>query len=91
MVSSNVYINRELSSVKLGELDLTSQNQDPDIDRNSFEPAYLQLANIFKKQIALGLHRPGSKLPSEAEIRRRYKISPMTVRRAVGLLLDQGW
>ena len=61
-----------------------------DIDRDSFEPAYLQLANIFKRQIAAGQYRPGSKLPSEAEIRRKYDVSPMTVRRSIGLLLDQG-
>jgi DNA-binding GntR family transcriptional regulator len=63
---------------------------DLDIDKESYEPAYVQLANLFKKQIAAGFYRPGSKLPTEAEIRKRFDVSPMTVRRAVGLLLDGG-
>jgi GntR family transcriptional regulator len=72
-----------------GELDLSSA-QNPDIDKGSYEPAYAQLAKLFKRQIAAGHYRPGSKLPTEAEICKRYEVSPMTVRRAVGLLLDSG-
>lgn len=63
---------------------------DLSIDRNSYEPAYVQLANIFKRQIASGQYRPGSKLPPESQLCKRYQVSPMTVRRAVGLLLDRG-
>jgi DNA-binding GntR family transcriptional regulator len=60
------------------------------IDRGSYEPAYLQLANILRHQIAAGLYRPGDQLPSEAQLCRRYAISPMTVRRSINLLADQG-
>ncbi|MCA1989748.1 MAG: GntR family transcriptional regulator [Desulfarculus sp.] len=60
------------------------------IDRDSFEPAYLQLVKIFKAQIASGKYRPGAKLPSEAVICKKYGLSPMTVRRAINLLIDQG-
>jgi DNA-binding GntR family transcriptional regulator len=60
------------------------------IDRESYEPAYLQLANILRQQIAGGLYRPGDQLPSEAQLCRRYSISPMTVRRSINLLADQG-
>ncbi|MCA1906463.1 MAG: GntR family transcriptional regulator [Desulfarculus sp.] len=60
------------------------------IDRDSFEPAYLQLVRIFKAQIASGKYRPGAKLPSEAVICKKYGLSPMTVRRAINLLIDQG-
>jgi len=60
------------------------------IDRDSFEPAYLQLANILRRQIAAGLLRPGAQLPSEAQLVQRYGISPMTVRRSINLLADQG-
>ena len=72
------------------------QNQIPSIkdvyriDRESFEPAYLQLANILRRQIAEGLFRPGDQLPSEAQLCSRYGISPMTVRRSINLLADQG-
>jgi len=60
------------------------------IDRDSFEPAYLQLANILRRQIAEGLFRPGDQLPSEAQLCSRFGISPMTVRRSINLLADQG-
>ena len=60
------------------------------IDRESSEPAYAQLANILRRQIAEGAFRPGDQLPSEAQLCRRYGISPMTVRRSINYLSDQG-
>lgn len=60
------------------------------IDRDAFEPAYLQLTNILRKQIADGVFRPGDQLPSEAQLCHRYGLSPMTVRRSINLLADQG-
>lgn len=70
-----------------------TQNTTPDqdrIDRDSYEPAYSQLANILRRQIAEGAYRPGDQLPSEAQLCRRYGISPMTVRRSIKMLSDQG-
>ncbi len=60
------------------------------IDRAAFEPAYSQLANILRHKIANGEFRPGDQLPSEAQLCRQYEISPMTVRRSINLLADQG-
>jgi GntR family transcriptional regulator len=60
------------------------------IDRSSFEPAYLQLADILSHAIATGQYRAGDQLPTEAELRAVYDVSPMTVRRAITLLLDRG-
>lgn len=60
------------------------------IDRDAYEPAYAQLANILRQQIAEGYFRPGDQLPSEAQLCRTYGISPMTVRRSINLLSDQG-
>lgn len=60
------------------------------IDRDAYEPAYAQLANILRRQIAEGAFRPGDQLPSEAQLCRTYGISPMTVRRSINLLSDQG-
>ena len=60
------------------------------IDRDSYEPAYAQLANIIRRQIADGQFRPGDQLPSESQFCRKYSISPMTVRRAINLLADEG-
>jgi len=60
------------------------------IDRNSYEPAYAQLVRILVGKIAAGVFRPGDRLPSEAQLCERYGVSPMTVRRVVNILADQG-
>ncbi len=60
------------------------------IDRDSFEPAYAQLASILRQSMAAGLLRPGDQLPSESQLVERYGVSPMTVRRAINILVDQG-
>lgn len=58
------------------------------ISRESYEPAYVQLSNILQRQMAAGIYSPGDQLPSEAELRRGYEVSQMTVRRAINLLSD---
>ena len=60
------------------------------IDRQSFEPAYAQLANILQRLVSDGLFCPGDQLPSEAELCRNYQVSPMTVRRAISRLTAMG-
>ena len=60
------------------------------IDRSSYEPAYAQLVRILLGQIAAGVFRPGDRLPSEAQLCQRYGVSPMTVRRVINILADQG-
>lgn len=59
------------------------------IDRNLNEPAYSQLAGILQKQIFLGDYRSGDRLPSESQLRNTYKVSPMTVRRAINILVEK--
>lgn len=68
----------------------TPRNQIDALDRDSFEPAYMQLVNIIRRQVASGLLLPGDQLPSESQLRQRYHVSPMTVRRAINILADQG-
>lgn len=63
---------------------------EPTINRESFEPAYLQLVNLLRDRIARGEYRCGDRLPSEAQLCRAYGISPMTVRRAINTLVEQG-
>jgi DNA-binding GntR family transcriptional regulator len=60
------------------------------IDRSSYEPAYVQLVNILRRAIASGQYQAGDQLPTESELCAAYDVSPMTVRRAIGVLLDQG-
>jgi GntR family transcriptional regulator len=75
-------------------VEYTLNNNNPDIskriDRDSYEPAYAQLANILREQVAKGIYQPGQRLPSEAILCKSYNVSPMTVRRAINLLIDQG-
>lgn len=61
-----------------------------EIDRKSYEPAYLQLARILRRQIVDGVFRSGDQIPSEAQLTQRYGISPMTVRRCINILAEQG-
>jgi DNA-binding GntR family transcriptional regulator len=62
----------------------------PAIDRNAYEPAYIQLVNILRSMIDAGQFRPGERLPSESQLCRSYHVSPMTVRRAINILLQDG-
>ncbi len=65
---------------------LAARSQEP----NSFEPAYLQIANALTDEIAAGVYRAGDQLPTEPQLRARYGVSPVTVRRAISILLDRG-
>ena len=58
--------------------------------RTSHEPAYLHIANVIADRIGVGVYRPGDQLPTEALLRAEFGVSPMTVRRAIGILLDRG-
>ena len=60
------------------------------IDRRISTPAYLQLVNILKEAIGRGVYRPGDRLPSESKLCKQHGLSPMTVRRSINALLDQG-
>jgi DNA-binding GntR family transcriptional regulator len=60
------------------------------IDRSSYEPSYAQLVRILQGQIAAGDLRPGDRLPSESQLCKYHAVSPMTVRRAINILAEQG-
>lgn len=60
------------------------------IDRQAEQPIYAQLADILRQQILEGAYRPGERLPSEAMLVEMYKVSPMTVRRAINYLASKG-
>ncbi len=66
------------------------EKQTRQIDRDSYEPVYVQLANILSTQIATGELETGERIPSESGLCKLYKVSPMTVRRAINLLVDKG-
>ncbi len=60
------------------------------IDRDSYEPAYAQMVRILSDEIARGRYRPGDQLPSESQLCARFDVSPMTVRRAMNIMVDRG-
>ena len=60
------------------------------INRNSSEPIYKQLAEIYRRQIEMGELLPGDTFPTEEKLIQTYQISRVTVRKAIMLLVDEG-
>lgn len=60
------------------------------IDKQSYVPAYVQLAAILRQRISSGIYPPGSRLPSEASLSKNFGMSSMTARQAVGVLVEEG-
>jgi GntR family transcriptional regulator len=60
------------------------------LDRTSFVPLYYQLQELLKEQIESGGWKPRDRLPSEAELARRYAVSRVVVRQALAILEDDG-
>lgn len=61
------------------------------IDKNSPLPIYHQLKQGIIELISAGELERGTCLPSENELARAYKISPMTVRQAMSDLVNSGY
>lgn len=57
---------------------------------NSSQPIYKQIADFFRAQINEGKLLPDDSLPSELEITRMYGISRMTARKAIDVLVNEG-
>lgn len=53
-------------------------------------PVYRQLANLLRESIASGKLAPGKPLPSESTLMGEHGVSRDTVRKAVGILRDEG-
>ncbi|MDR2140276.1 MAG: GntR family transcriptional regulator [Deltaproteobacteria bacterium] len=62
----------------------------PPLDSEKKSPAYRALAQAIRDKIVLGEYALGAKIPSEATISRDWRVSTMTVRQAVGLLVQSG-
>lgn len=61
------------------------------IDHDAEAFPFEQLAAILRKRIEDGTYPPGSRLPTHLALEAESGLSPMTVRRAVKLLREQGW
>jgi DNA-binding GntR family transcriptional regulator len=53
-------------------------------------PAYLHIAHTLVERLNSGVYPAGSRLPSGSELQAEFGVSPMTVRRALSLLEQQG-
>jgi DNA-binding LacI/PurR family transcriptional regulator len=51
---------------------------------------YLEIVESLRHDIASGRYRPGARLPSEAELVRKFKVSRMTVVKAIQQLQQEG-
>ena len=60
------------------------------IDKNSPIPVYFQLKNDLVKKIAQGVWKPGECISSERELCEIYNVSRMTIRQAIGELVQEG-
>lgn len=52
---------------------------------------YLKLYNQMKKDIENGTYLPGEKLPAEGDLCKRFGISAITVKKAFGMLVEEGF
>lgn len=59
--------------------------------KNSIIPLYQQLSDEIKAQIKGGKLKPGDRLMTEAELSQEYEVSRITVRKAIELLVDDGY
>ncbi|WP_066374024.1 GntR family transcriptional regulator [Herbidospora mongoliensis] len=60
------------------------------IDHSLERPAYKQLADIIRDQVAKGELEPGDRLPSEHDLMQGYDLSRTTVRQAFAHLRAEG-
>jgi GntR family transcriptional repressor for pyruvate dehydrogenase complex len=54
------------------------------------KPSHVALADVLRRRIALGVHVPGDRLPSERELAEHLGVGRTTVRAAIRLLADEG-
>jgi GntR family transcriptional regulator len=60
------------------------------LNPNSAVPVYRQLADLLRAQIDSGDLGPGMPLPSEVTLVNEHGISRDTVRKAIGILREEG-
>jgi len=60
------------------------------LDRSNHVPLYVQLRSHLVQQVESGLLKPGDPVPTEMELMERYGVSRVTVRQAMGNLIDEG-
>lgn len=54
-------------------------------------PRYRQVADTLRRRIRNGVYRPGDAIETTSTLERRFKVSNITIRRALTTLADEGW
>jgi DNA-binding GntR family transcriptional regulator len=60
------------------------------IDHDGMVPVYRQLAAILREAIHRGDYLPGRAIPSENRLMQEHGLARETVRKAIGVLADEG-
>jgi len=60
------------------------------IDREGTTPLYQQLIDVLRGALLCGEIQPGGRIPTESELSDQYKVSRITVRKAIEVLAEEG-
>lgn len=60
------------------------------LKQDAITPLYVQLTEELETSIRNGVYKPGDKIMTEAEMAKEYGVSLITVRKAVGSLMEKG-
>ena len=60
------------------------------LKQDAITPWYVQLMEELETSIRNGVYKPGDKIMTEAEMAKEYGVSLITVRKAVGSLMEKG-
>jgi len=69
----------------------TDMETSASLDKKKSTPIYQQLAELIKAQIKNGYLEEGEMIPSEHQLAKRHDISRMTARRAIDVLVSEGF
>jgi GntR family transcriptional regulator len=71
------------------KMDLMLKQPPSTLLRENPTSLYLQIAALLREEISSGLYEPSGKLPSEAELVKRFDVSRITVRLALDQLVEE--
>lgn len=60
------------------------------LKQDAITPLYVQLMEELETSIRNGVYKPGDKIMTEAEMAKEYGVSLITVRKAMGSLMEKG-
>ena len=60
------------------------------LKQDAMTPLYVQLMDTVEKDIKSGRYKSGDKIMTESEMAKTYGVSLITVRKAIGSLMEKG-